>query len=203
MLNRFFVDASAKYSYQFFYFLLFTSAYITRYLSFFFNNFLVENFIQKYLEKGFCCKFTIFNRFTQTLSPLWQKFFVDAPFSKKHAALSCACNVNQQHLFLLVLLHFRTPLIMLIKNHMVRKWLCSSRVSLWWFFRIFWELMEMNNFVSVDFQTQISISFFISMEFCTRIISKKEGVWRCSSTIFPPNFLFDFFWMKIAQLITA
>ena len=49
-----------------FYFLLFTSAHIS--LSFF--NFLVENFIQKYLKKDFCCKFSIFNGFSQT-SLLW------------------------------------------------------------------------------------------------------------------------------------
>ena len=32
-----------------------------------------------------------------------------------------------------------------------------------------------NNFISVDFQTHVSIWFLISMKFCTRIINKKEG----------------------------
>ena len=70
----------------------------TRSVPIIFDNFLVENFIQKYLKKDFCYKFSIFNGFTQTPSPC-DKFFIGARFSKKHAALSCVwvvqCNVNQ------------------------------------------------------------------------------------------------------------
>ena len=40
--------------------------------------------------------------------------------------------------------------------------------------RFLWNL-EVNNFVSVDFQTQISIWLLISINFCTRIINKKGG----------------------------
>ena len=39
----------------------------------------------------------------------------------------------------------------------------------------------MNNFISVDFQTHVSIWFLISMKFCTRIINKKRGVRKCNS----------------------
>ena len=45
----------------------------------------------------------------------------------------------------------------------------------------FWRTLEVNNFVSVDFQTQVSIWFLISMKFCTRIINKKGGVRKCNS----------------------
>ena len=45
----------------------------------------------------------------------------------------------------------------------------------------FWRTLEVNNFVSVDFQTQVSIWFLISMKFCTRIINKKRGVRKCNS----------------------
>ena len=33
----------------------------------------------------------------------------------------------------------------------------------------------MNNFISVNFQTHVSIWFLISMKFCTRMINKKKG----------------------------
>ena len=39
----------------------------------------------------------------------------------------------------------------------------------------FWRTLEVNNFVSVDFETQVSIWLLISMKFCSRIINKKEG----------------------------
>ena len=40
---------------------------------------------------------------------------------------------------------------------------------------------EVNNFVSVDFQTQVCIWFLIHMKFSTRITSKKEGIRKCNS----------------------
>ena len=61
----------------------------------------------------------------------------------------------------------------------------------------FQRTLEVNNFVSVDFQTQISIRFLISMKFCTRIINKKKGggggVRKCNSA--------DIFWMEQGQEI--
>ena len=42
-------------------------------------------------------------------------------------------------------------------------------------FSRFSRTLEVNNFVSVDFQTQFSVWFLISMKFCTRVINKKGG----------------------------
>ena len=49
-------------------------------------------------------------------------------------------------------------------------------------FQDFSRTLEVNKFVSVDFQTQISIWFLINMKFCIRIINKKRwGIRKCIS----------------------
>ena len=53
----------------------------------------------------------------------------------------------------------------------------------------------MNNFISVDFQTHVSIWFLISKKFCNRIINKKRGVRKCNSAMLIG--LFDGFHQKL------
>ena len=49
-------------------------------------------------------------------------------------------------------------------------------VSFYSGFSRFYRTLKLNNFIFVDFQTQVSIWFLISMTFCTsRIINKKWG----------------------------
>ena len=47
----------------------------------------------------------------------------------------------------------------------------KNKIGIW---NIFNMLVKYNNFISVDFQTQVSVWFLISMKFCTRIINKKR-----------------------------
>ena len=73
--------------------------------------------------------------------------------------------------------------------------LASEIFSTWWpnidvrrtcfygGFSGFYRTLKVNNFISFDFQTQVSIWFLISMKFCTRIINKR-GAWKCNSKLF-------------------
>ena len=53
---------------------------------------------------------------------------------------------------------------------MVVQWRCLA--SLNGEFSIVYRALKVNNFISVNFETQVSIRFLISMKFCTRIINK-------------------------------
>ena len=54
-------------------------------------------------------------------------------------------------------------------------------VEFWWSSWRNYRTLTVNNFISVDFQTHVSVWFLISMKFCTRIIDKKRGVQKCNS----------------------
>ena len=50
-------------------------------------------------------------------------------------------------------------------------WWCVQRASFYGDFSRFYGTLTVNNFISVDFQTHVSIWFLIRMKFCTRIIN--------------------------------
>ena len=73
-----------------------------------------------------------------------------------------------------------------IFNMLAKCW-CSAHVFLWWFFNVL-KFLKVNNFISVDFQTQvsiwiliISIILLIIMKFSTKIINNKREVQKCNS----------------------
>ena len=51
-------------------------------------------------------------------------------------------------------------------------------------FSKFLRTLEVNNFVSVDFQTQVSLWFLTSMKFCTRKLKMQKGYWKHTSRSF-------------------
>ena len=55
--------------------------------------------------------------------------------------------------------------------NMVAEWWCLA--SLYREFSRFYRTLKVNNLISVNFQTQVSILFLFSTKFCTRIINKK------------------------------
>ena len=51
-------------------------------------------------------------------------------------------------------------------------------LEIWWLSWRNYKTLKVNNFISADFQTQVSIWFLISMKLCTRIIKKKGAKHR-------------------------
>ena len=100
--------------------------------------------------------------------------FLITPYFVEHVRLAASGNDTQQQVIKMIerpgCWNWRKAIDIGSRNQ-VFSYKRDELVEFWWSSWRNYRTLTVNNFISVDFQTHVSIWFLISMRFCTRIIN--------------------------------